>query len=136
MCEQVRRLSERGGEGSGPSAREAAFLATLSQTPAPQSGRRHSVVTISRVPTTLFGRNRRESIAAFPMGGATRILQGRRDSSTGITGPPSNSGSTHNLQLDIMDDIAEIKAKKVIFTISINILNVIRVNNIGKIELK
>ncbi|XP_050453425.1 uncharacterized protein LOC126852554 isoform X2 [Cataglyphis hispanica] len=111
---QVRRLSERGGEGSGPSAREAAFLATLSQTPAPQSGRRHSVVTISRVPTTLFGRNRRESIAAFPMGGATRILQGRRDSSTGITtGPPSNSGSTHNLQLDIMDDIAEIKAKKV-----------------------
>ncbi|CAL1682340.1 unnamed protein product [Lasius platythorax] len=111
---QVRRLSERGGEGSGPSAREAAFLATLSQTPAPQSGgRRHSVVTISRVPTTLFGRNRRESIAAFPMGGATRILQGRRDSSTGISGPPSNSGSTHNLQLDIMDDIAEIKAKKV-----------------------
>ncbi|KMQ96096.1 hypothetical protein RF55_3643 [Lasius niger] len=47
------------------------------------------------------------------MGGATRILQGRRDSSTGISGPPSNSGSTHNLQLDIMDDIAEIKAKKV-----------------------
>lgn len=111
---QVRRLSERGGEGSGPSAREAAFLATLSQTPAPQpGGRRHSVVTISRVPTTLFGRSRRESIAAFPMGGATRILQSRRDSSTGMTGPPSNSGSTHNLQLDIMDDIAEIKARKV-----------------------
>ncbi|XP_012537451.1 uncharacterized protein LOC105837325 isoform X3 [Monomorium pharaonis] len=111
---QVRRLSERGGEGSGPSAREAAFLATLSQTPAPQpGGRRHSVVTISKVPTTLFGRNRRESIAAFPMGGATRILQSRRDSSTGLTGPPSNSGSTHNLQLDIMDDIAEIKARKV-----------------------
>lgn len=111
---QVRRLSERGGEGSGPSAREAAFLATLSQTPAPQpGGRRHSVVTISRVPTTLFGRNRRESIAAFPMGGATRILQSRRDSSTGLAGPPSNSGSTHNLQLDIMDDIAEIKARKV-----------------------
>lgn len=110
----MRRLSERGGEGSGPSAREAAFLATLSQTPAPQSGgRRHSVVTISRVPTTLFGRTRRESIAAFPMGGATRILQSRRDSSTGMTGPPSNSGSTHNLQLDIMDDIAEIKARKV-----------------------
>ncbi|XP_011136876.1 uncharacterized protein LOC105181663 [Harpegnathos saltator] len=111
---QVRRLSERGGEGSGPSAREAAFLATLSQAPAPQAGgRRHSVVTISRVPTTLFGRNRRESIAAFPMGGATRILQSRRDSSTGLSGPPSNSGSTHNLQLDIMDDIAEIKARKV-----------------------
>lgn len=107
-------MSERGGEGSGPSAREAAFLATLSQTPAPQpGGRRHSVVTISRVPTTLFGRNRRESIAAFPMGGATRILQSRRDSSAGMTGPPSNSGSTHNLQLDIMDDIAEIKARKV-----------------------
>lgn len=67
---QVRRLSERGGEGSGPSPREAAFLATLSQSngPAP-GGRRHSVVTISKVPTTLFGRNRRESIAAFPSGG-------------------------------------------------------------------
>lgn len=107
---QVRRLSERGGEGSGPSPREAAFLATLSQSspPAP-GGRRHSVVTISRVPSTLFGRNnRRESIAAFPMGGATRILGNRRDS----TGPPSNSGSTHNLALDIMDDIAEIKAAR------------------------
>ena len=111
---QVRRLSERGGEGSGPTPREAAFLATLSQAPAPQSGgRRHSVVTISRVPPTLFGRNRRESIAAFPLGGATRILPGRRDSKSGISGPPSNSGSTHNLQLDIMDDIAEIKARKV-----------------------
>lgn len=62
---QVRRLSERGGEGSGPSPKEAAFLATLSQAPAP-SGRRHSVVTISKVPTTLFGRCRRESIAAVP----------------------------------------------------------------------
>ncbi|KAG7208425.1 hypothetical protein KM043_014655 [Ampulex compressa] len=111
---QVRRLSERGGEGSGPSVREAAFLATLSQAPAPQpGGRRHSVVTISKLPSTPFGRNRRESIAAFPLGGATRILQGRRDSTSGISGPPSNSGSTHNLQLDIMDDIAEIKARKV-----------------------
>ncbi|CAL7935020.1 unnamed protein product [Xylocopa violacea] len=111
---QVRRLSERGGEGSGPSAREAAFLATLSQAPAPQQGgRRHSVVTISKVPPTLFGRNRRESIAAFPLGGATRILPSRRDSESRISGPPSNSGSTHNLQLDIMDDIAEIKARKV-----------------------
>lgn len=62
---QVRRLSERGGEGSGPSPNEAAFLATLSQAPAP-SGRRHSVVTISKVPTTIFGRGRRESVAAFP----------------------------------------------------------------------
>ncbi|XP_053989514.1 uncharacterized protein LOC128882009 [Hylaeus volcanicus] len=111
---QVRRLSERGGEGSGPSPKEAAFLATLSQAPAPQpGGRRHSVVTISKVPPTLFGRNRRESIAAFPLGGATRILPGRRDSKSGISGPPSNSGSTHNLQLDIMDNIAEIKARKV-----------------------
>lgn len=107
----MRRLSERGGEGSGPSPREATFLATLSQAPAPQpGGRRHSVVTISRVPSTLFGRNRRESIAAVPMG-ATRILPIRRDSTS--AGPPSNSGSTHNLQLDIMDDIAEIKARKV-----------------------
>ncbi|XP_024221713.1 uncharacterized protein LOC100741253 isoform X4 [Bombus impatiens] len=111
---QVRRLSERGGEGSGPSPREAAFLSTLSQAPAPQpGGRRHSVVTIARVPPTLFGRNRRESIAAFPLGGATRILPSRRDSESRISGPPSNSGSTHNLQLDIMDDIAEMKARKV-----------------------
>ncbi|KAK0181864.1 hypothetical protein PV327_000051 [Microctonus hyperodae] len=110
---QVRRLSERGGEGSGPSPNEAAFLATLSQAPAPQpGGRRHSVVTISKVPQTSFGRYRRESIAALPMG-ATRILPLRRDSNSGLTGPPSNSGSTHNLQLDIMDDIAEIKARKV-----------------------
>lgn len=65
---QVRRLSERGGEGSGPSPMEQAFLATLcqsAQSPAP-GGRRHSVVTISKVPTTIFGRNRRESIAAVP----------------------------------------------------------------------
>ncbi|KAK1120729.1 hypothetical protein K0M31_010933 [Melipona bicolor] len=111
---QVRRLSERGGEGSGPSPKETAFLSTLSQAPAPQpGGRRHSVVTISKVPTTLFGRNRRESIGAFPLGGATRILPNRRDSDTKITRPPSSSGSTHNLQLDIMDDIAEIKARKV-----------------------
>lgn len=64
---QVRRLSERGGEGSGPSPIEQAFLATLSQSPAPQpGGRRHSVVTISKVPPALFGRNRRESIATVP----------------------------------------------------------------------
>jgi len=62
---QVRRLSERGGEGSGPTPKEAAFLATLSQAPAP-TGRRHSVVTISKVPTTIFGRSRRESVAAYP----------------------------------------------------------------------
>lgn len=69
---QVRRLSERGGEGSGPTPKEAAFLATLSQAPAP-SGRRHSVVTISKVPQTVFGRCRRESVAAYPMG--SRYLQ-------------------------------------------------------------
>ncbi|XP_003704961.1 uncharacterized protein LOC100883180 [Megachile rotundata] len=111
---QVRRLSERGGEGTALSPREATFFATLSQAPAPQpGGRRHSVVTISKVPPTLFGRDRRESIAAFPLGGATRILPSRRDSKSGISGPPSNSGSSHNLQLDILDDITEIKARKV-----------------------
>lgn len=65
---QVRRLSERGGEGSGPTPREAEFLATLSQAPQP-SGRRHSVVTISKVPMNIFGRGRRESVAAIPAGG-------------------------------------------------------------------
>lgn len=64
---QVRRLSERGGEGSGPSPKEAEFLATLSQAPQP-SGRRHSVVTISKVPQTIFGKGRRESVAAYPLG--------------------------------------------------------------------
>lgn len=64
---QVRRLSERGGEGSGPTPIEQAFLATLSQSQPPQpGGRRHSVVTISKVPPSLFGRNRRESIATVP----------------------------------------------------------------------
>ncbi|XP_043660286.1 uncharacterized protein DDB_G0280205 [Drosophila teissieri] len=101
---QVRRLSERGGEGSGPTPKEAAFLATLSQAPAP-TGRRHSVVTISKVPTTLFGRSRRESVAAYPnSNGSSRVLNSRRESNTG---PPSTDpiGSIHNLQLDIMDDI-------------------------------
>lgn len=64
---QVRRLSERGGEGSGPSQKEAEFLATLSQAPQP-SGRRHSVVTISKCPLAPFGRGRRESVAAYPTG--------------------------------------------------------------------
>lgn len=98
---QVRRLSERGGEGSGPSPREAAFLATLSTAPAPQpGGRRHSVVTISRVPPALFGRGRRESVAAVPCRG-------------GRAGPPATDrrGSSHNLALDIMDDI--VTARKV-----------------------
>lgn len=105
---QVRRLSERGAE-AGPSPKQATFLATLSQAPGPQpGGRRHSVVTISKMPSNLIGRNRRESVAAFPPGSASKILQNRRDSE-----PPSNSGSTTKLDLDVMDDIAKIKSKKV-----------------------
>ncbi|KAF5279931.1 hypothetical protein FQA39_LY18195 [Lamprigera yunnana] len=109
---QVRRLSERSGESAAQSARETAFLATLSTNPVSSpGGRRHSVVTISKVPTALFGRNRRESIAAYPAGAVgNRILGGRRES---FAGPPSTEprGSLHNLQLDIMDDI--VKARKV-----------------------
>lgn len=119
---QVRRLSEHGAEGgTAASMREAAFLATLSSAPTPApGGRRHSVVTISRAPATpnLFGRGRRESIAAFPANSmqATRVLANRRDSTSSVPRPPSASGSTSgshfNLQLDIMDDIAEIKAAR------------------------
>lgn len=119
---QVRRLSEHGSEGrTAGSMREAAFLATLSSAPAPAAGgRRHSVVTISRAPppSILFGRGRRESIAAFPASSmqATRVLANRRDSTSSIPRPPSTSGGTSgsqfNLQLDIMDDIAEIKAAR------------------------
>ncbi|XP_013138826.1 PREDICTED: uncharacterized protein LOC106103590 [Papilio polytes] len=102
---QVRRLSER-GEGAAREAREAAFLATLSQAPPQPGGRRHSVVTISRVPQALFGRGRRESIAAFP------ALGRRRDSGAKKCPPATDTlGSTHNLQLDIMDDI--VQARKV-----------------------
>ncbi|XP_024082437.1 uncharacterized protein LOC106664039 isoform X2 [Cimex lectularius] len=112
----VRRLSEQGGEGGkGPSPMEAAFLATLSSAPAPTpGGRRHSVVTISRAPPTsvLFGRNRRESIAAFPTQGLPLSRFPRRDSSSSIARSPSVSGSNFNLQLDIMDDIADIKAAR------------------------
>ncbi|RZF45753.1 hypothetical protein LSTR_LSTR014697, partial [Laodelphax striatellus] len=113
----VRRLSEQGGEGSKcPSARETAFLATLSQAPVPQAGgRRHSVVTISRAPPTsvLFGRNRRESIAAFPAGLPLAGRLSRKDSSSSIAArSPSLSGSSFNLQLDIMDDIADIKTPR------------------------
>lgn len=108
---QVRRLSER-GEGSGPGPRQQEFLATLSTAPAPvPGGRRHSVVTISKVPSALFGRNRRESVAAFPSSVFPgRILPNRRES---IACPPSTEprGSVHNLQLDIMDDI--VQARKV-----------------------
>uniref|UniRef100_A0A182LZY2 Uncharacterized protein n=1 Tax=Anopheles culicifacies TaxID=139723 RepID=A0A182LZY2_9DIPT len=104
---QVRRLSERGGEGSGPSPREQAFLATLYSTPAPQpGGRRHSVVTISRVPPTLFGRNRRESIAALPAGQRSNASS-RRESNIGPPPSTDHRGSIHNLQLDIMDDIVQ-----------------------------
>ncbi|XP_073977852.1 uncharacterized protein isoform X1 [Rhodnius prolixus] len=113
---QVRRLSEQGGEtGKGPSPMEAAFLATLSSAPAPTAGgRRHSVVTISRAPPTsiLFGRNRRESIAAFPSSGLPLGRFPRKDSSSSLARSPSISGSNFNLQLDIMDDIAEIKAAR------------------------
>ncbi|KAK7865246.1 hypothetical protein R5R35_012371 [Gryllus longicercus] len=117
---QVRRLSEHGVGTEGAAAREAAFLATLQQAPTPApGGRRHSVVTISRAPPSsiLFGRGRRESIAAFPSGGAPRVLPPRRDSVSAVPPRPpatsgATSGSTHNLQLDIMDDIAEIKAAR------------------------
>ncbi|KAK6644872.1 hypothetical protein RUM43_001145 [Polyplax serrata] len=113
---KVRRLSERGGEGSGPSPIEQAFLATLSQAPAPMPGtRRHSVVTISRAPylPPLFGRNRRESIAAFATGIPGLPL--RRDSvvsqTRGSLTSVNSSGSSFNLHLDIMDDITEAKAR-------------------------
>ncbi|CAH2002170.1 unnamed protein product [Acanthoscelides obtectus] len=72
---QVRRLSER-GETTGPGPRQVEFLATLSQEPQQTAGgRRHSVVTISKLPSSLFGRNRRESVAAYPS--SSRILPGR-----------------------------------------------------------
>ncbi|XP_063237890.1 zinc finger protein ZIC 5-like [Bacillus rossius redtenbacheri] len=126
---QVRRLSEHGADPGAAGGREAAFLATLSSTPAPESGgrRRHSVVTISRAPPTsiMFGRGRRESIAVFPSaaagagGGCCRVLPPRRDSCSAVPPPPPSTastaaggGSTFNLQLDIMDDIAEIKAAR------------------------
>ncbi|XP_026274878.1 translation initiation factor IF-2-like isoform X2 [Frankliniella occidentalis] len=100
---QVRRLSERGPE-SGPSPREQEFLATLSATPGPQpGGRRHSVV-ISRVPPpslVMFGRGRRESIAAF---------------SAAACRSEALASSTHNLQLDLMDDLLEFKAAKKVAT--------------------
>ncbi|KAJ8931977.1 hypothetical protein NQ314_015061 [Rhamnusium bicolor] len=107
---QVRRLSER-GETVGPGPRQTEFLATLSTAQQSTGGRRHSVVTISKVPSALFGRNRRESVAAYPSSGFPgRILPNRRES---IACPPSTEprGSVHNLQLDIMDDI--VQARKV-----------------------
>ncbi|XP_034480841.1 uncharacterized protein LOC117786609 [Drosophila innubila] len=97
---QVRRLSEVGGETGGLSPKEVEFLATLSQKANPTGGgRRHSVVTISAVPPTLFGRNRRESISAVSFSGSRR--------GSVIAGPPltDHRGSVHNLQLDIMDGI-------------------------------
>ncbi|XP_055389887.1 uncharacterized protein LOC129618885 [Condylostylus longicornis] len=98
---QVRRLSEAGSESTTLSTKEVEFLATLSQRSAGPSsgGRRHSVVTISPVPTSLFGRNRRESIGV--------ISTSRRGSA--IAGPPltEHRGSVHNLQLDIMDGIVQ-----------------------------
>lgn len=106
---QVRRLSER-GETAGPGPKQAEFLATLSTSAQPNgAGRRHSVVTISKLPSPFFGTGRRESVAAFPSPG--RILPSRRES---IACPPTSTesrGSIHNLQLDIMDDI--VQARKV-----------------------
>ncbi|XP_050428718.1 uncharacterized protein LOC126838384 isoform X2 [Adelges cooleyi] len=103
---QVRRLSDQGAAGAA--AREKAFLATLTKAPGPYApGRRHSVITISKAPMPLFGRNRRESIASFPSKGPRC---NRRDSTSGAA--PSPSGSQFNLQLDIMDDIADIKAAR------------------------
>ncbi|KAG8223196.1 hypothetical protein J437_LFUL000362 [Ladona fulva] len=86
---QVRRLSER---GTAQTRRDAAFLATLTSAPAP--GRRHSV-TISRVPPLPVFRPRRESLA-----GCAPIR-------------PTDPAPSFQLQLDIMDDIAEVKARKV-----------------------
>lgn len=108
---QIRRLSDRGD--ATPGFRQAEFLATLSQAPqVSPGGRRHSVVTISKVPPAFFGggRNRRESVAAFPTSFPPRVLPNRRES---IACPPSTEsrGSVHNLQLDIMDDI--VQARKV-----------------------
>lgn len=108
---QIRRLSDRGDASPGP--KQAEFLATLYQGPqVSPGGRRHSVVTISRVPPAIFGSggNRRESVAAFPTSFPPRILPNRRES---IACPPSieSRGSVHNLQLDIMDDI--VQARKV-----------------------
>ncbi|XP_046393729.1 lysine-specific demethylase 6B-like [Ischnura elegans] len=87
---QVRRLSER---GTAHTRRDAAFLATLTSAPAP--GRRHSV-TISRVPPLPVFRPRRESLAGCAP--ASR---------------PIDPVTSFQLQLDIMDDIAEVKARKV-----------------------
>ncbi|XP_052563022.1 uncharacterized protein LOC120425635 isoform X2 [Culex pipiens pallens] len=81
---QVRRLSD---QARGPSPIEQAFLATLySSTPPAPGGRRHSVVTICKVPPTIFSRNRRESIAALPAGQRS-TASSRRESKTGP--PPS-----------------------------------------------
>ncbi|XP_067639839.1 uncharacterized protein [Eurosta solidaginis] len=104
---QVRRLSEVGGENVGLSPKEVEFLATLSQKANPAAGgRRHSVVTISAVPPTLFGRNRRESLSGVSVGGGSR-----RGSI--IQGPPltDHRGSIHNLQLDIMDGIVQTRKR-------------------------
>lgn len=92
---QVRRLSD-GGDNI-PNAQEAAFLAQLSQA-STSSGRRHSIVTISRVPPILFGRNRRESFAAFASGECSEIASNFA----------KHRGSVHNLQLDIMDGIVQV----------------------------
>ncbi|XP_055300729.1 uncharacterized protein LOC129567648 [Sitodiplosis mosellana] len=96
MASQVRRLSD--GGDNAPSTSEMAFLAKLSQA-STSSGRRHSIVTFTRVPQTLFGRNRRESFAAFASTGDADAINARL---------AKHRGSVHNLQLDIMDGIVQV----------------------------
>ncbi|XP_050599460.1 uncharacterized protein LOC126927225 [Bombus affinis] len=85
--DNVRRMSDRRGEGSG-----------------------HSVVTMEAELPTLF--RRRESVACFPFGGVTRILPTRRDPASRMSAPPSGRRNTHYLRLDIMDDIAYLRARE------------------------
>lgn len=61
---------------------------------------RHSVVTISRVPQALFGRGRRESIAAFP------ALSRRRDSGT-LVGPGAKKCKMHSEFLELFSHTYE-----------------------------
>ncbi|XP_059223003.1 uncharacterized protein LOC106090369 [Stomoxys calcitrans] len=105
---QVRRLSDVGGETGGLSPHDVEFLTTLSQSQCGTSagGRRHSVVTISAVAPTLFGRNRRESISGA-------LYSGSRRGSI-VQGPPltDHRGSIHNLQLDVMDGIVHARKSR------------------------
>ncbi|CAH2009957.1 unnamed protein product [Acanthoscelides obtectus] len=64
---QVRRLSVEKEETAGPVSWQVELLETLSQV-AQQiaGGRRYSVDSNSKLPSSLFGRNRQEPVAAFP----------------------------------------------------------------------